>query len=835
MLSIRMLEQSDFKALKAIRLIIFSCLLVFSTTSLGMSNDVIRLQVSPTSVQFLTPESTQQLLITAIYPNGDSKDVTREVTYIPCDSGIAGVSKNGQVRPFADGQTQLRIQLGQQELQLPITVAAFASPPSVSFRQHIIPILSKAGCNSGGCHGKAEGQQGFRLSVFGYDAEADYQAIALHGRGRRIFPTSPEHSLIRQKAIAEVPHGGGKKIEPGSLWDQILLRWIAEGAKLDPLVVSAPPIPEVTASQPNTSLEHLEVEPPEIILPAKGQQQLRITFIDKQGNKSCVTADAQYQSNEDTIAVVDNSGLISTTENPGEAAILIRYLGTIAVCRVTRPRDALEFAAPTPNNFIDSLVWKKLQRLNIHPSSLADEATFLRRAYLDTIGTLPTASEASAYLEDPDVEKRSRLIVELLKRPEYADYWAQRWSDLLQVDKDTIPPASAVAMTRWIHTQIAENVPYDQFANTILTAEGSIFNESPAPFYQVHSDPEKLARSVSQLFLGVRIECAQCHHHPMERWDQKDYYALAGFFTGLERKASPITGTKIVAISGRDLIHPRTQQTVPAAVLGGAPADFAANLDRRRIFATWMTDSANPYFTKLIVNRLWAHYMGRGLIEPIDDIRDTNPASNEELLDALVKHLQDLRFDLKKFTQSLLESKTYQLSHVPDQSNRLDQQNYSHSRWKPIAAEVLLDAVSQVTDVPEVFNGWPVGYRAIQVWDNKLPSHFLEVFGRPRRLTVCACERGSEPSMEQALHLMNATATAEKISHPEGRIKRLADSALTPEEIIIELYLTALSRFPTDDEKTRTLVHFGTTATRQEAIEDVVWVLLNTREFVFNH
>jgi hypothetical protein len=335
--------------------------------------------------------------------------------------------------------------------------------------------------------------------------------------------------------------------------------------------------------------------------------------------------------------------------------------------------------------------------------------------------------------------------------------------------------------------------------------------------------------------LGVRIECAQCHHHPLERWDQRDYYALAGFFTGLERKNSALSGVKVVVTPGRELIHPRTQNPVPVAVLGGEPLDLGSVHDRRQILANWITDPQNPYFAKLIVNRLWAHYMGRGLIEPLDDLRDTNPASNEKLMEALVQHLIDVKFDLKRFTETILSSQVYQLSHVTNDSNRLDEQNYSHARWRPIPAEVLLDAVSHVTGVPESFNGWPVGYRAIQIWDNKLPSHFFEVFGRPRRLTVCACERGDEPSMEQALHLMNATSTAEKIVHPDGSASRLGNSASTDEEVIQEIYLGALARYPTDAERQRLLVHFQDTGNRQESIEDLLWVLMNNREFVFNH
>ncbi len=778
-------------------------------------------------------------MVSHLAAEGSTTDVTRKVTFEPANAAIVNVTPQGQIIPIADGKTELVIRLQDQSISVPIEVTAFASPPAVSFRKHIIPILSKAGCNAGGCHGKAEGQQGFKLSVFGYDAQADYEAIVLNSRGRRVFPASPVHSLIRQKAVANIPHGGGKKIEVDSLWDRLLLRWIAEGAHLDADLAQAQP--ENSSNQ--VTAEGLHIEPTAITLPALGQQQLRVTYTDDTGKQTCVTADAQFQSNEDSIAVVDPTGLIRTTENPGEAAILVRYLGKVAVCRVTRPREERSEQLKQPNNqialpvnnFIDQFVGAKLAKLKIQPSPLADDATFLRRVYLDAIGTLPTAQETQDFLADGSSDKRSQVIRQLLNRNEYADFWAQRWADLLQVDKDTIPPASAVAMTRWVRSQIADNVPYDQFVRSILTAEGSILNESPAPFFQVHSDPEKLARSISQLFLGVRIECAQCHHHPLERWDQKDYYALAGFFTGIERKTNPLTGIKIVAAAGTDLNHPRTKTPVPTAALGAEPASVAGQLDRRQLFAACATQPENPYFAKLIANRIWAHYMGRGLIEPLDDIRDTNPASNEELLDALVKHLLEVRFDLKRFTQTVLESNAYQLSTQTNDSNQLDQQNYSHARWKPIAAEVLLDAVSQVTGIPEEFNGWPRGYRAIQIWDNKLPSNFFEVFGRPRRLTVCACERGSEPSMEQALHLMNATATADKISHPDGQATVLAKSSAAPAEIITQLYLSALARPPTAAEQSKMQQYFDSTATRQEAIEDVIWVLLNTKEFVFNH
>ncbi|MEX2185389.1 MAG: DUF1549 and DUF1553 domain-containing protein [Pirellulales bacterium] len=782
-------------------------------------------RVVPAAVRLTSPEASEQLLVLAGDGRGGEMDVARAATYRVVDAGIVAVSPSGRIDPIGDGKTRIAVSHGGSEVFVPVEVRGVGAPAPISFRRDVIPVLSKAGCNSGGCHGKAEGQNGFKLSVFGYDPAADHQAIISQGRGRRVFPAAPDNSLLLLKATAKVPHGGGRKIDADSRWYRVVRRWIAEGMTLDE--ESADPVARIA------------VEPSEATLAANAEQQLRVVAIDAAGGERCVTAEADYRSNQDTIAGVSRDGVVRATDVPGEAAILVRYLGHVAVCRVIRPREGGDITRPAERNFIDRLAWDKLVRLRIAPSEPADDATFLRRVYLDTIGTLPTPAEARRFLAEESPDKRRRLVAELLDRPEYADYWAQQWSDLLQIDKDIVGPQSAVAMTRWVRSRIAANAPFDEFAREVLTAQGSTLAESPAAFFQVHNDPQKLARSVSQLFLGVRIECAQCHHHPFERWDQKDYFALAGFFTGVERVGSPIGGVKIVDRTGKDLTHPRTGQIVPTAALGSPPVDFSQHDDRRRVFANWATSVENPYFARTIVNRLWAHYFGRGLVEPVDDLRATNPATNEPLMDALVEHLVAVRFDIKQFTKTLLDSQLYQLASGPTESNRLDEQNYSHAAWKPLPAEVLLDAISQATAVDAEFVGWPRGYRAIDIWDNKLPSHFLEVFGRPTRQSVCACERGVEPSMAQALHLMNAEATNEKMQHRDGRAAELARSDLPPEKIIDELFLATMSRFPNDAERKAMLAAFSssqsTIADRRTAAEDVLWTLLNTKEFVFNH
>ncbi len=795
--------------------------LLSDTVDKSWAVEISGLQVYPSEVHLDSPESTSQLLVFGRSSDGTLTDVTRQATFQISEADVIQISSMGRVIPLQEGRVEVRVNWSGKSSVVTVEVSGIASPPSVSFQHDVIPIFSKAGCNSGGCHGKAEGQNGFKLSVFGYDPMADYEAVVVSGRGRRVFPGSPKNSLLLRKATAVVPHGGGKKFEPDSRWDRLLQRWMREGMVLDP---------------PSTqSITGIVAEPSEVTLSELGTQQLRVSAVDASGTLRCVTSETDFQSNNEAIAGVDRQGLIAATAVPGEAAILVRYLGHVGVCRVTRPSGPIEFLRPSENNFIDRLVWDKLSRLHLMPSSIADDATFMRRVYIDTIGTLPTSVEARRFLADQTAGKRSGLVAELLQRPEYSDYWAQRWSDLLQIDKDTITPQGAVAMSRWVRRQIEQNVPYDQFVRSILTVQGSTLSESPAAFFQVQSEPEKIARAVSQLFLGVRIECAQCHHHPFERWDQKDYFSLAGFFTGVQRSVHPLGGIKIVSKAGQDVLHPRTSQLVPAAGLGAPPATFAVGQDRRQVFAQWATSAENPFFARTIVNRLWAHYFGRGLVEPIDDLRATNPASNELLLDALAQHLIELRFDLKSFTESLLDSQVYQLSSEVNESNHIDEQNYSHASWKPLPAEVLLDAISQATGVAEDFNGWPKGYRAIQVWDNKLPSHFLEVFGRPRRETVCACERGTEPSIAQALHLMNASGTIQKIHEPSGRASQLAQSELTSDEIIEELYLSTLSRFPNDAEQLLMRRAFADSKDRRTATEDILWTLLNMKEFVFSH
>ncbi len=778
------------------------------------------LRVSPTAVKIDRPEDSLQLLVSDVQPVM-TRDMTRAVTYEVLPPLIATVDAEGLVQPIAEGTTQLRIRAESVELTVPITINGLNQPTPVSFQHEVQPILTKARCNSGGCHGKAEGQNGFKLSLLGFDNGFDHDALTKEGKGRRLSVTAPETSLLLRKATAEVPHGGGRKIDPGSPQYKRVLRWIAAGAA-----------PTVTEERRVVSIE---VEPAELVMAPASSQQLRVWSIDDQGQRRCATVESDFISNAPHVCDANPRGLLQTSEIPGEAAILVRYLGHVTICRVALPRSSGTFARPAEANFIDHHVWNKLTRLGIPPSDSIDDATYLRRAFLDVIGTLPSAAEARAFLNDPAPDKRAKLIDALLQRPEYAEYWAMKWSDLLKADKLKITPQGTVGLTRWLRKQFTANRPYDEMVREILTAQGPIQAEGPAAFFKTLDAPEVTSRAVSQLFLGVRIECAQCHHHPSERWSQDDYAGLAGFFSGITLKKLPDGTDAVIARGGADQKHPRTGELVPARALGASPADFANVSDRRQTLAAWMTASNNPFFARAIANRMWAHYFGRGLVEPIDDMRATNPATNEPLLDALEAHLRQQKFDLKAFTRTLLLSRAYQLGPAID-ANRDDRQHFSHARPKAVPAEVLLDSISQTTGVPEKFNGWPEGVRSIQVWDNRMPSYFFRIFGRPVRATVCECERSNEPSISQALHLLNSPEVNAKISHRQGTARKLADSSLTDSQIIDEIYLGTLTRYPTDDERQLMTSAFEAAAgQRRTAVEDILWSVLNTKEFLYNH
>jgi hypothetical protein len=793
------------------------------------------LAVEPAEIVLSSSNRRQQILVTANDRRGRAIDATAAAELSVQDPSIANVSL-AKVQGLKDGSTQLLIRFGGREALVPLRVTGVGEARPVHFANDIVPILSKLGCNSGGCHGKASGQNGFKLSVFGFDPEADHAAILKEARGRRVSLGSPEQSLILLKPTAQIPHGGGRRMEASSADAEMLRQWLRQGMPL-----GRDDAPHVVA---------LRASPAERVLGFQATQQILATAEFSDGSQLDVTAAAAYTSNSGIAAEVDAHGLVRTGRATGEAAITVQYMGQVASVRVLVPRPdstkSSEATAWTTNNSIDELVWTKLRKMGIEPSGLADDATFLRRLFLDTIGTLPKPDEVRAFLADTRADKRTRAIDAVLARDEYGDYWSLQWADILLVNRDKLGDRGAFEFHRWLRDQFARNRPYNEWVRELIVASGRSDEHGPVNFYRAVRTPEQLAESVSQAFLGVRVQCAQCHHHPFEKWSQSDFYGMAGFFNGLERKsvktpADPITAlpqpnVELVYHAGyRETRMPLTNQPVATRPLDGwvTSPNLAAG-DPRVLLADWLTDPSNPWFARLVANRLWKHFLGRGLVEPEDDLRSTNPATNEPLLDWLAKQVVENRYDQKAVMRLILNSRVYQLTADPNDTNRDDEQNFSHHYVRRLPAEVLLDAISEVTSSPEAFPGRPRGTRAIELWDNRLPSYFLDTFGRSERTSPCECGRSGEPTMAQALHLMNAPEVSAKIANTTGRIARLLQTqpVLDDSAMIEELTLAALGRLPTDKERNVARELFGKAA-RRDAAEDYLWTLLNSYDFLF--
>jgi hypothetical protein len=786
-------------------------------------SDYVEVTADPIAVTLTGPTACYSLLITGRTADGRLIDLTRTASYRVLDAEVATVSGAGVVRPVADGKTTVSVEAGGKTLSVAVTVRGAKAPRTFNFENDVLPVLSRFGCNSSGCHGKAEGQNGFKLSVFGFDPAADHAALTKESRGRRVFPAAPEQSLLLRKMSGQVPHGGGMRVPAGSVDYETVRGWIAAGTPF-----GSPDDPKVT---------DIRVEPRERVLPQKGRQQLRVVARYSDGREADVTAHARFQSNNEGLAVVSVGGLVTAGEVPGEAAVMAGFMNAVDVFRVVVPRteEIKDYPVVPENNFIDHHVFAKLRKLNIVPSDLADDAEFLRRVYLDVIGTLPTAPEARRFLEDKRPDRRALLVDELLQRPEFADYWALQWADLLRVDRAALGQKRAYAYYKWVRDSLAADKPLDQFARELVTAEGPLAEVGPANFYKVMAKPGETASTLAQVFLGVRIACAECHHHPFDRWSQTDYYGMQAFFVGVGVKAT-LRG-EAVADEGKGATkNPRTGADVFAHPLGEAMPSAAPTGDRRERLARWLTHPENPWFARNLANRVWAHFLGRGLIDPVDDVRATNPATHPELLDALARDVVEHKFDLKALIRTITASRTYQLSSKPNATNERDEQNYSRARFKRIGAEVLLDMVCQTTGVNERFSGMPPGTRAVQLWDSKVPHYFLKVFGRPERISACECERNHEPSVAQVLHLLNAPEIHAKLSHEGGYVAKLVKRAASDEALVEELYLTFYSRPPLEKERLAALEYLREAKERRrEAAEDLAWSLLNSLEFMFNH
>ena len=779
----------------------------------------VALMVEPEEIILHAASRRQQLLITARRSDGSFVDVTRQAEFSLGDNAVARLAGTAIVGE-RDGATGLTVSAGGLSVKTPVRVEGFEHYPPVHFAIDVVPILSKLGCNSGGCHGKASGQNGFKLSVFGFDPAGDYDAIVKQARGRRVFPSSPARSLILAKPSGGIPHGGGVRLAKDSLDYQLLVHWVDQGM----------PVGDEKAAR----LVELRVSPAERELAAGGEQQILATAVYSDGGLRDVTSAAHYSSNAPHVAEVDVPGLIRCGQVPGEAAIAVNYMGQVAAVQIQSPRGPGPVPYPelAVQNEVDPLVWAKLRKMGLVPAELADDAVFLRRSTIDSLGTLPNPDEVRAFLADPAGDKRAKWIDRLLARDEYADYWALKWADILLVDREKLGDRGAFEMHRWLRAQFAANRPYDEWVRDLLTAAGDSGKSGPVNFYRSSDTPDTVARAVSQAFLGVRVECAQCHHHPFEKWSQEDYYGLAAFFNGLERK--PLTKERVLVFHAgyREMPIPDSSLKVAARGLDAPVSPRLAGGDPRYVLAEWLTAPDNPWFARLAVNRLWKHYLGRGLVEAEDDLRSTNPPTNAPLLELLARRLVESNFDLKAVMRLIMNSRTYQLASDPDPGNRDDEQNFSCYYVKRLPAEPLLDAICAVTEVPEPFPGRPAGTRAIALWDNRLPSYFLEIFGRPERTSPCECGRSSDPTMAQALHLMNAPEIEAKVAHPAGRVARLIESGATEEKIVEELCLAAIGQYPGLRHKATARKLFASSPPR-EAAEDFLWTLLNSYDFLF--
>jgi hypothetical protein len=716
--------------------------------------------------------------------------------------------------------------------------AAGASEP-VSFVNDVVPIFTRLGCNAGVCHAKAGGgQNGFQLSLLGFEPQEDFEHLVREGRGRRLFPAAPEKSLLLQKVSGQLPHGGGVRIEPNSASYNLLRAWIEQGTKY--------------STGKEVELTAIHTEPAQATLPPGSKQQLRAFATYSDGSRRDVTQLALFESNDQGMADVSATGEVTAFDVPGRVAVMVRYQAKVSVFDAAIPLGAPVPVVPPSNNFIDDLVFANLQAIGVPPSPVCDDATFLRRVSLDIAGRVPTDVEVQAFLVDASPDKRSSAIDRLLRSPGYADYFANKWTALLKNRRDDASDiTSNFAFHAWIRDSLLANSPYDQLVRELLAATGTVISNPPVAWYKRVNEPKQQIEDVAQLFLGVRMQCAQCHHHPFERWSQNDYYGLTAFFSQVGRKPTDTRGEDLI-FHQRGLaqsINMKTGLSIKPAALGDDVGDIPPDDDPRLRLANWMSQPDNPFFAKALVNRYWKHFFRRGLIEPEDDIRDTNPPTNPELLAALEEHFQKSKFDLKDLVRVITNSNAYQLSAIPNQHNARDRQNYSRYYPKRLQAEVMLDAIDQLTGATTTFANLPAGTRAIALPDNSYnkSSAFLRVFGRPESTSVCECERVQAGSLAQSLHLINAQEIKTKLATSGGRAARLAADTRPLDERITDLYLSSLSRPPNDDELKIAAAYLAEprfaasgeplneTQTKVENFQDLVWALMNTKEFLFNH
>ena len=807
-------------------------------TKLPAPADVKELQAHPTQLKLIGADDSCQLVLTGALQPGKLQDLTGAVQYEVANPNTARVSSSGRVVPLANGTTTVTARYGDKSATVELKIESMDTALPINFPNQIVPIFTKLGCNSGGCHGKSGGQNGFALSLLGFVPELDYQTLVKEDRGRRLLPAAPESSLLLLKAAGIMAHGGGKRLDTASDEYKLVRRWIASGmpygSDKDPVISKITIFPELR------------------LISRQNRQQFAVYAHYNDGSVQDVTQRAQYESNEPDVAIVDGNALIRTLDMSGDAAVMVRYQAQVAVFRATVP---LGTKIPTytfePRTLVDKFTQKKWQELGIVPSDAAPDEIFVRRVYLDITGTLPTPAQVKAFFDDQDPAKRDKLIDALVETPEYSFYFANRWADVLRVKRGNNNQTNRIYATfafhDWIRQSIAQDKPYDQFVREILGAVGDESKSPPTMWYRDLQKAEQFVDDSCQLFLGVRMACAQCHHHPYEKWGQDDYWGIAAYFAAIGRKTIQTPGVinqnqqqqKLVIFNKGTGTVQNTRTGKPAIMkpLDGEPPTLAAGEDPRHRLVDWMVDAKNPFFARAVVNRYWAHFFGKGIVDPVDDMRVTNPPSNPELLDALAKEFVENKYSLKHLVKVLCKSRTYQLSAMPNDYNKQDKKSFARYYPHRMSAEVLFDAVSQVTGSPATFAGLPTDKhspnRAIMLPDEAFPSYFLDVFGRPQRISACECERVSEANLAQVLHLLNSQEIQGKLARPSGRADQLARDPRPDAEKVEELFMWALARRPTSQQLELALANIERHAKdRRQAYENIIWALINTKEFI---
>ena len=779
------------------------------------------LEVFPGDVNLKTKRAFQSVVVRITEQSGVQRDVTAQASFSFADSAKATIDK-GIVAPLADGETKLKVAYAGQSIDVPVKVADVQTDPAISFRRDVMPVFLRAGCNSGGCHGSARGQDGFQLSLFGYDPDGDHFRLTRELAGRRINLALPAESMVITKCVGDAPHTGGKLFEKDSAIAKTLIRWLEAGAPNDP-----PTEPTCTS---------VEILPKRLVLESPGQTHrvtVRAHYSD--GAQRDVTDLAVFlTSNEGSAKIKD--GLITTGQR-GEAFVMARFdTHTVGSQVIVIPKD-LKFEWPKieERNYIDQLVDHKLRDLRITPSEVCNDETFLRRAHIDIIGILATSDQVAKFTADPDPKKREKKIDELLAKSEFVDLWALKWSELLQIrtEQNNGGYKATLNYYNWVHGQLEKNVPINKIAAELISATGSNLENPAANYYQLETDPLKLAEDTAQAFMGTRIQCAQCHNHPFDRWTMDDYRGFVAFFTQVGRKPGEDPREKII-FDRRDgeSKNPVGDRVVAPKFLGG-DAPETKGKDRRAFLAEWMAAPENPYFARHMANVMWAQYMGRGIVEPVDDVRISNPASNPELLDALGKKLVEYNYDLRKFVREICNSRTYQTSTRQNDTNLSDTRNFAHGTIRRMRAEVLLDCISQVTETKDKYKGLPTGAHSVAIADGRTSNYFLTTFGRTTRENICSREEVG-PTLSQALHLINGDTVENKIASG-GVIKKLQGENKTPREITQELYVRCFGRQPTEEELRKLEPMWGVTEQQPAVFSDIFWALLNAKEFMFNH